>query len=108
MSDAQVPHEVVIVRRRGGDGEEGHHGGAWKIAFADLMTAMMAFFLVDVAAQCFRQGENFADRDLLQSVEAQLPSVRRSRAFEDEQDTEKVCAGNDWSRRQGRGHQHHR
>ena len=46
MSEGQVPHEVVIVRRRGGDGDEGHHGGAWKIAFADLMTAMMAFFLV--------------------------------------------------------------
>ena len=24
----------------------GHHGGAWKVAFADFMTAMMAFFLV--------------------------------------------------------------
>ena len=24
----------------------GHHGGAWKIAFADFATAMMAFFLV--------------------------------------------------------------
>jgi chemotaxis protein MotB len=48
MSDGEVtaPHEVVIVRRRGGDGDDGHHGGAWKIAFADLMTAMMTFFLV--------------------------------------------------------------
>jgi chemotaxis protein MotB len=44
--DTAAPHEVVIVRRRGGEGEDGHHGGAWKIAFADLMTAMMAFFLV--------------------------------------------------------------
>jgi chemotaxis protein MotB len=44
--DAAVPHEVVIIRRRGGGEEEGHHGGAWKIAFADLMTAMMTFFLV--------------------------------------------------------------
>ena len=26
--------------------DEGHHGGVWKIAFADFMTAMMAFFLV--------------------------------------------------------------
>ncbi|MFA5950123.1 MAG: MotB family protein [Hyphomicrobium sp.] len=44
--DAPAAHEVVIVRRRGGEADEGHHGGAWKIAFADLMTAMMAFFLV--------------------------------------------------------------
>ena len=38
--------EIVIVRRGGGDHEEGHHGGVWKIAFADFMTAMMCFFLV--------------------------------------------------------------
>jgi chemotaxis protein MotB len=44
--DAPVTHEVVIVRRRSGGEDEGHHGGAWKIAFADLMTAMMTFFLV--------------------------------------------------------------
>jgi chemotaxis protein MotB len=37
--------EVIIVRRRV-EGEEGHHGGAWKIAYADFVTAMMAFFLV--------------------------------------------------------------
>jgi chemotaxis protein MotB len=37
--------EIVIVRRRSSH-DEGHHGGAWKIAFADFMTAMMAFFLV--------------------------------------------------------------
>jgi chemotaxis protein MotB len=41
-----APHpEIVVVRRRGSH-EDGHHGGAWKIAFADFMTAMMAFFLV--------------------------------------------------------------
>lgn len=44
--DAPAGHETVIIVRRSGGGEEGHHGGAWKIAFADLMTAMMAFFLV--------------------------------------------------------------
>jgi chemotaxis protein MotB len=37
--------EIVIVRRREGHAG-GPHGGAWKIAFADFMTAMMAFFLV--------------------------------------------------------------
>ena len=35
---------VIVRRRRGGD--EPHHGGVWKIAYADFMTAMMAFFLV--------------------------------------------------------------
>ncbi|NDV85737.1 MotB family protein [Aurantimonas aggregata] len=37
--------EIIIVRRRA-PVDEGHHGGVWKIAFADFMTAMMAFFLV--------------------------------------------------------------
>ena len=38
-------NQPIIVKRikRYGDG---HHGGAWKIAFADFATAMMAFFLV--------------------------------------------------------------
>ena len=44
--EATAPREVVILRRKGGDEEEGKKGGAWKIAFADFMTALMAFFLV--------------------------------------------------------------
>ena len=35
---------IILKKRRGG--EEGHHGGAWKIAYADFVTAMMAFFLL--------------------------------------------------------------
>jgi len=35
----------VVVRRKRAYGES-HHGGSWKIAYADFMTAMMAFFLV--------------------------------------------------------------
>ena len=38
--------ELVIVRRRMGSGRDETHGGIWKIAYADFMTAMMAFFLV--------------------------------------------------------------
>ena len=38
--------EIIIVKRGGGDHEDGHHGGVWKIAFADFMTALMCFFLV--------------------------------------------------------------
>lgn len=39
-------HEIIFIRKSHGDDEEGHHGGVWKLAFADFMTAMMAFFLV--------------------------------------------------------------
>jgi len=38
-------HPRIIIRRKGG-GHGGHHGGAWKIALADFMTALMALFLV--------------------------------------------------------------
>jgi chemotaxis protein MotB len=43
MSEAHP--EIIIIKRHSAHEEE-HHGGAWKIAFADFMTAMMAFFLV--------------------------------------------------------------
>ncbi|WP_306118277.1 MULTISPECIES: MotB family protein [unclassified Roseitalea] len=39
-------HQEIIIIKRPQHGEDGHHGGAWKIAFADFMTAMMALFLV--------------------------------------------------------------
>ncbi|CAN5668725.1 flagellar motor protein MotB [soil metagenome] len=35
-----------IIVRRVKRVEEGHHGGAWKVAYADFVTAMMAFFLL--------------------------------------------------------------
>lgn len=41
-----VSRELVIIRRRPHGEGEAHHGGVWKIAYADFMTAMMAFFLV--------------------------------------------------------------
>ncbi len=40
------PAEIVIVRRKRGGDDDCHHGGVWKVAYADFMTAMMAFFLV--------------------------------------------------------------
>ena len=36
---------IIIKKVKGGHGH-GHHGGAWKVAFADFATAMMALFLV--------------------------------------------------------------
>lgn len=50
MSESENHHhgknEIIIVKRHGGGDHEGSHGGAWKIAYADFMTALMAFFLV--------------------------------------------------------------
>jgi chemotaxis protein MotB len=37
---------AVVIKRGGDDGGHGHHGGAWKVAYADFVTAMMAFFLL--------------------------------------------------------------
>ena len=38
-------HQPIIIKRKK-RGHSGAHGGSWKVAFADFMTAMMAFFLV--------------------------------------------------------------
>ena len=35
-----------IIVKKIKKGGHGHHGGAWKIAYADFVTAMMAFFLL--------------------------------------------------------------
>jgi chemotaxis protein MotB len=45
MADEQSNHPVIIVKKKK-HGEHGHHGGAWKVAYADFVTAMMAFFLL--------------------------------------------------------------
>jgi chemotaxis protein MotB len=42
MADAKA----VIIKRVKKGGHGGHHGGAWKVAYADFVTAMMAFFLL--------------------------------------------------------------
>ena len=36
----------IIVRRKKIVSGDGHHGGAWKVAYADFVTAMMAFFMM--------------------------------------------------------------
>ena len=43
MAEA-APRPIIIKRIKKSSG--GHHGGAWKIAYADFVTAMMAFFLL--------------------------------------------------------------
>ena len=41
MADEQP---IIVIKKVSGHG--GHHGGAWKVAYADFVTAMMALFIV--------------------------------------------------------------
>jgi chemotaxis protein MotB len=43
LPNREVPVRIIYRKKRHG---HGHHGGAWKVAFADFMTAMFALFLV--------------------------------------------------------------
>src|SRR3954466_15044651 len=43
-ADAKAARPIYVKRVKKVAG--GHHGGAWKVAYADFVTAMMAFFLV--------------------------------------------------------------
>ena len=43
---ANKDKDRAIVVKRAAPRKTGHHGGAWKLAYADFMTAMMAFFLL--------------------------------------------------------------
>jgi chemotaxis protein MotB len=40
-----APRPIYVIKRKKA-GHGGHHGGAWKVAYADFVTAMMALFIV--------------------------------------------------------------
>lgn len=44
--DTGIGQEEAIIIKKVKKGGHDHHGGAWKIAYADFVTAMMAFFLL--------------------------------------------------------------
>jgi chemotaxis protein MotB len=41
---ASKSQPIIVIKKKGGHG--GHHGGAWKVAYADFVTAMMSLFIV--------------------------------------------------------------
>lgn len=46
MSKPDDEKPPIIIVKRVKKGSDAHHGGAWKVAYADFVTAMMAFFLL--------------------------------------------------------------
>lgn len=71
MSEEKTAQELVLIRRRSHDEEEHGHTGLWKIAYADFMTALMAFFLVMWLV-------NAANKKTLQQVATYFNPVRMS------------------------------
>src|SRR5687768_13154969 len=46
MSINKEQKKSIIIVKKVVEAHGGHHGGAWKVAYADFVTAMMAFFLL--------------------------------------------------------------
>ena len=46
MANTATNAPVIIIKRKKKGHHDAHHGGAWKVAYADFVTAMMAFFLL--------------------------------------------------------------
>lgn len=45
MAQPSSAQPIIIIKKKAGH-HAGHHGGAWKVAYADFVTAMMALFIV--------------------------------------------------------------
>jgi chemotaxis protein MotB len=59
----EPPPRPIIIKKVIADTHAGHHGGAWKVAYADFVTAMMAFFLLMwlLGATTEKQRKSIAD-----------------------------------------------
>ena len=64
--DDKAPAAPIIFKKVPG-GHGGAHGGAWKIAYADFVTAMMAFFLLMWLLGSTSEGDKKGIADYFQS-----------------------------------------
>ncbi len=73
----------IIVKKIVEAGHGGHHGGAWKVAYADFVTAMMAFFLLlwILGATSEKQRKGIADYFAPTLVEMKLKSAGSNGVF---------------------------
>jgi chemotaxis protein MotB len=73
----------IIVKKIIAEAHGGHHGGAWKVAYADFVTAMMAFFLLlwILGATSEKQRKGIADYFAPTLVEMKLKSAGSNGMF---------------------------
>jgi chemotaxis protein MotB len=73
----------IIVKKIIAEAHGGHHGGAWKVAYADFVTAMMAFFLLlwILGATTEKQRKGIADYFAPTLVEMKLKSAGSNGPF---------------------------
>jgi chemotaxis protein MotB len=73
----------IIVTKIVMEGHGGHHGGAWKVAYADFVTAMMAFFLLlwILGATTEKQRKGIADYFAPTLIEMKLKSAGSNGVF---------------------------
>ncbi|MBO9575147.1 MAG: OmpA family protein [Sphingobium sp.] len=73
----------IIVKKIIAEGHGGHHGGAWKVAYADFVTAMMAFFLLMwlLGATTEKQRKGLADYFTPTLVQMKMDSAGSSGLF---------------------------
>ena len=81
----------IIIRRPIVAGGHGHHGGAWKVAYADFVTAMMAFFLLLWLISSASDETKKGPRRLLQQRHGQHRSARRCRRRARRHDRDAEC-----------------
>ena len=73
----------IIIKKIIAEGHGGHHGGAWKVAYADFVTAMMAFFLLlwILGATTEKQRKGIADYFAPTLVQLKLKSAGSNGVF---------------------------
>ncbi len=73
----------IIVKKIVSDGHDAYHGGAWKVAYADFVTAMMAFFLLMwlLGATTEKQRKGLADYFTPTLVQMKMDSAGSSGLF---------------------------
>src|SRR5215203_4243962 len=87
----------IIIKKIKKGGHCGHHGGAWKVAYADFVTAMMAFFLLMwiLGATTEKQRKGIADYFTPTMVQLKEKSAGANGLFGGESIIAKDASGGD-------------